>query len=308
MKCRYFKRRTAIFLCSFFVIVAVVLNHKYEIIAFHPFFGSDYGNLKVMTWNVHCPDGADSVRQQRIAELILQEDADFVLLNEFNQDSCLVLDSMLRTKYAFTEEYQSHQKCGDIFYSKRKMSRSGRTRIFDIKYFFEAGLESYPDSLRGRSIQAIKATVSVGCDSVQFFGMHLLSNSGDGSMIVNGLDSLKKIDSFYHRYKTVRIKRSEQVHWIKEVIMESKHPVIAMGDMNDFNCSAPLDSFVSAGLTDAWWEGGNGYGCTFHSGWMLLRIDHIMHSDVLELTGVKVIPTDLSDHNPVVASFKIIRK
>lgn len=269
--------------------VFVKINQKFEIIAFNTFFGFDDADLKVMTWNVHCSNGADCVRQQKIAETILQEDADFVLLNEFYQDSCQVIDSMLQTKYAYMEEYQSHQKCGDIFYSKRQMSNSGHVWI----------------PIVGKSIQTIKATIAVGSDSVQVFGMHMASNSGDGSAIANGVDSLKKIKSFYQRYKLVQESRVFQAQWTKKNVMESCCPVIAMGDMNDFNCSAPLDTLVGAGLTDAWWEGGTGYGCTFHTGWMRLRIDHIMHSDGLELMDVKVIPTDLSDHNPVVAGFKI---
>ena len=130
---------------------------------------------------MHSPNGADSKRQREIAELILKEDADFVLLNEFRQDSC------------------------------------------------------------------------------------------------------------HHAHRT------------KEVALQSSHPVIIMGDMNDFNRSALLDTFAINGFRDSWWEGGNGYGHTFHSGWMRLRIDHILHSEQLVLKSIKVIGTNLSDHNPVVA-------
>lgn len=52
-------------------------------------------------------------------------------------------------------------------------------------------------------------------------------------------------------------------------------------------------------------KGGNGYGCTFHDGWLQLRIDHILHSKGLNLESIKVIDTDLSDHNAVVAGFSI---
>lgn len=55
-------------------------------------------------------------------------------------------------------------------------------------------------------------------------------------------------------------------------------------------------------LKDAWWEGGNGFG------WHLrLRLDHILYSDKLELVDVKVIDTDIdiSDHKPLMASFRL---
>lgn len=107
----------AAFLCLFVVIV--YCNWRYEVIAVHSFYGDDQHELKVMTWNVHCPNGADSERQREIAELILREDADFVLLNEYQQDSCQVMDSLLKMRYPFTEERRSHRRSGDIFYSKR---------------------------------------------------------------------------------------------------------------------------------------------------------------------------------------------
>ena len=258
-------------------------------IAVHPFFDEGQYDLKIMTWNVHCPNGADNIRQKEIAELILNEDADFVHLNEYNQDSCLAMDSILQGKYPFTEEYQSHKKCGDIFYSKFKMSNSGHVYM----------------PIRGKSIQTIKATIAVGSDSVQIFGVHMASNRYDDRTA--GKDE-KNDTSSYERYKYAQEQRIFQAHWTKKAVLESKHSVIVLGDMNDFNRSAPLDTLISCGLKDAWWEGGNGYGSTFHSGWMRLRIDHVFYSEKLKLQGIKVIETKLSDHNPIVTDFTSISK
>ena len=246
-----------------------------------------------MTWNVHCSEGADNERQRKIAELILKENVDFVQLNEYNQDSCSVVDSLLRIRYAYTEECQSHIKSGDIYYSKRAMTNSGH--VYSPK--------------KERGIQTIKATIAFGGDSVQIFGVHMVSNHYyDDSNEVNevGLDGLdNKYRSAYERYKKAQVKRCVQAEWTKEEVLKSQHPVIMMGDMNDFNCSAPLDTLTSCGLIDSWWEGGNGYGSTYHNGWLRLRIDHILHSKELKLQSIKVIDTNLSDHNPVVAGFNI---
>jgi len=81
-----------------------------------------------------------------------------------------------------------------------------------------------------------------------------------------------------------------------------------MGDMNDFSVSAPMDSLRDAGMKNAWWEGGFGYGATFKQGWMRLRIDHIYYNDQLELRNIKVVETDLSDHNMLVADFSLVHK
>lgn len=272
--------------CLALLLIVCYLNWKYEVIAFHPFRSEGQHNLKVMTWNVHCSNGAESVRQRRIAELILEVDADFVMLNEYYQDSCQVVDSILRTRYEFTKETNSHRKSGDIFYSKRKMKHAGRVRT--------------PKNMK--RIQTIKATIAVGGDSVQIFGLHMASNHYDD----NTFDEEMRSDTTsYDRYKDAQEKRRYQAHWTKEAAMKSKHPVIVMGDMNDFNCSAPLDTFTTNGLRDAWWEAGFGYGHTFHQGWLRLRIDHILHSRELRLECIRVIDTDLSDHNPVVAGFSL---
>lgn len=78
---------------------------------------------------------------------------------------------------------------------------------------------------------------------------------------------------------------------------------LVMGDLNDV-CGLPaLKKFATAGLKDAWSEGGFGYGATIHTP-LPYRIDHILHNEGLVLKGVKVIDTsDISDHNALVAVF-----
>ena len=255
-------------------------------VAVHPFWNEGLNDLKVLTWNVRCPEGADYQRQEAIAELVLEVDADFVQLNEYNQDSCFVTDSILKIRYPFTEEYQSHRRCGDIFYSKQPMDNSGHVYI----------------PVLGKGIPTIKASIAVGSDSVQIFGIHMASNRYNGLEHEKGFE---KDSTPYDRYKYAQERRNFQAHWTKWAVLESKLPVIVMGDMNDFNCSAPLDTITSCGLKDSWWEGGNGYGSTYLDGWMRLRIDHILHSKELKLESIKVIDTNLSDHNPVVAGFSV---
>lgn len=283
------KSKIIIALCLVLLVTVLYCNWKLEVVAINPFCGNGQHDLKVMTWNVHCSKGADINRQRKIAELILKEDADFVQLNEYNQDSCKVVDSLLKERYPFTEEYQSHRWLGDIFYSKRAMSNSGHVYI----------------PIVGKSIQTIKATITVEDDSVQIFGVHMMSNQKGSDNFTNINNNSRNFNTSYEQYKESQISRCFQADWTKEEVMKSNHPVIVMGDMNDFNQSKPLDILCSSGLKDSWWEGGNGYGATFHDGWMRLRIDHILHSDGLKLQSIKVIETNLSDHNPIVAGFGI---
>ena len=132
----------------------------------------------------------------------------------------------------------------------------------------------------------------------------MAGNNSDENTSENDVASISDVLSF-SRYKRAQITRSLQAHWIKDVILKTPYPIIVMGDMNGFNCSAPLDTFSSCGLNDAWWKGGNGYGHTYHDGWIRLRIDHFYHSKELKLESIKVIDTNLSDHNPLVAGFSL---
>lgn len=71
-------------------------------------------------------------------------------------------------------------------------------------------------------------------------------------------------------------------------------------------CGSPcMKVFAEAGLRDAWWESGLGYGATIHEP-LPYRIDHLMYGNGLKLKGIeKVCSKGLSDHDALVAEFEI---
>lgn len=272
-------KRLYIYLFLFaLTLIGITANYKLHVVALN-IPSIEKKDLRVLTWNVHCPEGVDSIRQTKIAELIIHEDADFIQLNEFYQDSCTILNRMLKMHYPYTEEYQSHRISGDIFYSKIPMFNSGNVYIPVVK----------------ERIHTLKATIPIKGVPVLLYGCHMASNGkieGD-------------VKSLYERYQEVQQKRCHQASWTKYHIEQAVHPVIVMGDMNDFSFSAPLDTLKSCGMKDAWWNGGNGYGATYHDGWIRLRIDYILYNEKLKVLQTRVVETDLSDHNPIIADFKL---
>ena len=231
---------------------------------------------------MHCPEGADNERQESIAELILKENADVVQLNEFCLDKCQILDSLLNLHYSYKMDVGARGQAGDIFYSKKTVLESEKVNGIYNSYYAKIYTE--------------------GC-SLYIIGCHLNSNNHDGRIGVDNADSVPKVKTFCKYYLNAQKKRCESVSVLIKVIKENPLPMIVMGDMNDFNHSAPMDSLKDVGMKNAWWEGGFGYGATYHEGWLRLRIDHIYYNDKLKLKDVKVVDTDLSDHNPVVAGF-----
>ena len=96
---------------------------------------------------------------------------------------------------------------------------------------------------------------------------------------------------------------------IYKVCINEIRPLIVMGDFNDVSGTYPINRLKEAGLKDAWWEAGKGYGTTFHEGWLKLRIDHILYDyEKIKLVGVKVMDNNLSDHNALMATFRIKMK
>ncbi len=276
-----------------FLILALVvglgiwMNGKYEVVAVHPFFGGEDYELRVLTWNVHRSAIVDEEQQVEMAMVILAQEADVVQLNEFTLDSCWVLDSLLRQRYPYIEASNANLSSGDIIYSRKELFHSGQREVTD----------------KSKPLPNYAMTFLCGKDSVYLVGVHLMGNNDSITTRQIASERDEYYRHFYQLYKERREDRKISAHHLKQWVMECPHAMIIMGDMNDFSVSAPLDSLRDAGMKNAWWEGGFGYGATFKQGWMRLRIDHIYYNDRLELKNIKVVETDLSDHNMLVADF-----
>lgn len=60
--------------------------------------------LRIMTWNVHISDPDFKNKQSAIAAEILAQDADIVLINEFDRKRSKLLDSLLREAYPYVAD------------------------------------------------------------------------------------------------------------------------------------------------------------------------------------------------------------
>ena len=276
------------------VVMAVILvlgwvNFKNRIVALNFLTDTDDYQIRVLTWNIHGQNQLDSKKQADIAEIIISQESDIVLLNEFTLDSCLVIDSLLSLYYPYKEEARARTRAGDIFYAMMPLVESGKFKR--IKPY--------------KRVQALQAKVCLEDDSLFIIGCHLSGNNRHGQIGINDTDSLRKMKTFWGQYRHAQEMRMGNASSLKKIITDSDLPIIVMGDMNDFEASAPMDSLKDAGLRNAWWEGGFGYGATYHEGWLRLRIDHICYNDKLRLKGVRVVKTDLSDHNILLADFSL---
>ena len=232
---------------------------------------TDYkSDFSVMCYNVRCRDDFYKDNQIKIAKQILRESPDVVFLCEFHLSKSRKLDSIMQQYGKYKQYYRSKSNC--IFYSKYE--------IDNIK-----GIDTQTTNGVWAKNNLVHVFHPKGV--VTIVGCHLSSSRKD---IIGGYrNRVTETDSIY------------------KALCDEKSPIIVMGDLNDVSGSYIVSRIKDIGLSDTWWEGGFGYGTTFHNKWLRLRLDHILYpKDKLKLEIVKVIDSNLSDHNALIANFSFI--
>ena len=239
-------------------------------------FTSGESDVKVMTFNVHCSADDVTAKSEEVMHIISTESPDFLFLPELGTAGNEVHER-LKAVYPYTNATVHLRDDGvEPFYSKWPIDT----------------IIGLSDPHAYHSIYRI--LVSKETETLAIYCCHLSSNLLDFSP--NKWDALRK------GYE----ERAKEADILHDALSREPYPAIVMGDMNDISGSYTLRRIESAGLTDAWWKGGFGYGTTYHDHGLRLRLDHILYDeDRLTLSDVKVIDTDASDHNALVGGFRI---
>jgi endonuclease/exonuclease/phosphatase family metal-dependent hydrolase len=97
--------------------------------------------------------------------------------------------------------------------------------------------------------------------------------------------------------------RAEQI----AVIVRELPPDVPVVLAGDFNATpdAPELSVLRERFVDCWQRSGRGRGATFPSRFPLRRIDYVMASAGLRPVAAVVVPTDTSDHRPLVVDLVV---
>lgn len=251
------------------LFVLFVGNYLVEAVPFNLFFSSSNvdSDLIVLCYNVKCSSPFYKENQKYIAREIINESPDVAFLCEFNLWPSKTLDSIMINEGGYKRFYKSGSYC--VFYSKYSIDsiKSIDTGTFRNGHSLNNMIHLYLPN-----------------DTLSVIGCHLSSSKR----------------SLMRAYRN----RIIETDSIIKAIQQEAYPLIVMGDLNDISGSYTIRNLKKQGLKNAWWEGGSGYGCTFHDKWLRLRLDHILYSkDKLKLQFVKVIDSDLSDHNALVAGF-----
>ncbi len=281
--------KIGLFTILLLTIVILFCNYHFQLYAFNPYSTCMHPTLRIMTWNVHISDPNFKSKQSAIAAEIIAQDADIVLINEFDQKRSAVLDSLIREAYPYVADRYGWG-CGDILYSRYPIASYKRLE----QPSFSTLCYEYQLTVKEQKIRV------VGC--------HLISTnnfSKDHRYTLQNAHDILSLPDYYSLYETAKERRTQEAELIRDCILAENLPTIVLGDMNDLSGMSPLTTLQRAGLKDAWWERGSGLGITFHEGWMRFRLDHILYDTHWSPISIQVEQSDLSDHLPLVGEFRL---
>ena len=254
---------------------------------------TDERNLSVMTFNVHKFTADDNATVSTIS-VVRKNKPDIICFQEFDSKpgKVNIYDSIRREGYSYNH---SHIR-------KKKLPR-GNT-IFS-KYPIIAG--GVVDSTRN-----IYADIKLPADTIRVYNVHFSSYRLDEEdrdeidRIKHGdvtETSMKTLDKF----KTTAIKHEKELDRLIMHIENSPHKSIMCGDLNDTPASYAYQRLKSV-YTDAYVEKGQGFSTTYNGMFPAFRIDYVLHDKTFAADSYNRLKTDISDHYPVIVSFKTVEQ
>jgi endonuclease/exonuclease/phosphatase family metal-dependent hydrolase len=301
-------------LLAFIILLAGFRNIK-NTIAFHPFASqqqaTDSSSIKVLTWNVFYflndheikNDTPGSSRRQMIS-LISNANADVLCFQEYlsiNGSRFMVsmnhiLDSMGYKYRVYSKDMENHHWAGGI-------SQHG-TILFSRLPFTDSG------RIQIHGEHAVYADVFLQHKKLRIYTAHLVSlglytdtaNTAAAQENVYKLTYQRK-GSILRKIKNTALQHETEAKILDSTFNSSTIPLIFCADMNAVPASYTY-SRVRGRLQDAFLEKGFGLGQTYYGISPTLRIDVCFADQRLQVTGCYVNPTHLSDHFPVISTFR----
>ena len=292
----------------------VFLNSHYMGVAYSIWDGEDTDAcFSVLTYNVNALDTLTFTeqRQQEFLELIKAEHPDILCLQELSPACYEKVKARLDSIYGHPDFSCLSGTLNNFrLYSRFPMRNlkdyqcQGEIKTDDMD---SLSLVDYKNRFIVMPLRSAEFEVEPG-RWVTVFSGHLRSSAY--STARRSMDRKSSwmggLPLYWCNYKIGKRIRDFEARNVRRFVDEARangNTVIMAGDLNDWCGSDCLETLMGNDLKDAWWEGGRGFGWTYFGWHLRLRIDHILYSDELQLTDVKVVDSDLSDHKPLKATF-----
>ena len=292
--------------------LALTLNRWSETFALNCFRQKGKCNdFRVLTYNINRAHeiSVNKGSTEELIDFILAQNADVVLLQEYNAELYPLVQERLNREYPYSSGIDLISRFKSVF--SRFPIESCEQLMVDSNL---PEYETFQNRLyckkqhNGMEILPIcKLLIRIGNKRLQLFNCHLMSNNY--SVVIRNLRKKRK-HIFYgicpalYRMDFGYKAREQQVKLIAEQI-NMEYPTIVCGDFNDIGGSSCIRSLQRTGMVDAWWKGGFGFGFTFHGMGLRFRLDHVMFQEMyVRLNNVYIPYSNASDHIPLVCDFK----
>jgi len=296
------------------IVLAIGINSISAFFAFHSPGAFKYtkqaGTIRVVNWNVarfiemKRNNNKGSQARQKMLDLLKQQDADILCLQEFfhSLDSTYYLNlDHVRDALGYPYWFYSHDIDGDKHFTGNV--------VFSRFPIVDSGLVRYPRPTLPEAL--IHADIKINNDTIRVYNTHLQSiqfGKRDYQRI-NRIENLD--DSLLMNSKTIMSKikrgftnRSIQADIINEIMGDSPHPVILCADLNDVPNSYTYFR-VRNGMQDAFLKKGFGIGRTYSALSPTLRIDYIFADKNFKVLQFNRIVKSYSDHYMIVADLEL---
>ncbi len=145
----------------------------------------------------------------------------------------------------------------------------------------------------------IYVDVLIENDTLRVYNLHLQSLSFRAGMIKREEPQrlFKRLDRSFQ-------KQQEQANLVKDHAGKVRYKKIICGDFNNTQYSSVFN-IVKGEMIDTFQEKGSGFGNTYNFKFLPFRIDFILTDPGIEIKSHKNFDVQLSDHKPIMASFRL---
>ncbi len=216
-----------------------------------------------------------------IVDFIENENPDIICFQEFQP---IYIKNRMLTKYTFV----ANKFEGQNVESPKNLS------IYSKFPIINKDVLDFPDTYNG----AVYADIVYKNDTIRLFNVHLESLS-----IRPNYFKKERSDKLFVRLRDSFAKQQKQSDIIRQHINLSPYPVIVSGDFNNTQFSKVYFN-IKGDLKDSFLESGRGYGETIKFWKFPFRIDMILGDPSFTFLSHKNYKIDISDHEPIMATFK----
>ncbi|MFD0931196.1 endonuclease/exonuclease/phosphatase family protein [Psychroflexus salinarum] len=218
---------------------------------------------------------------EKISEFISSESPDIVAFQDY-----LKVDGLKLNEYPyFFEKFKTESsKIGIAIFSKHRIIKKGTI--------------DFPNTHNN----AIYADVVMRQDTLRIYAVHL-----ESLKIIPDVNALQNENhqQLISRVGKSFVKQQEQAKMLTDNFESTHLSKIVCIDMNNTPFSFVASKILEHNLKDAFVESGQGLGKTFDFDFLPLRIDAIFNEENIENINFKNYDLKLSDHYPIMASFKL---